>query len=845
MGEPGNPIFDNCVFAFWESRDLPEATIDQLQKTLEDHAGEISPNDDDGKINLEDVTHIISTTSDFPQYSEARRNMISVVKPAWITQSLLKNKQAQPRPYTPDPNLIFSDITISCADIPTGDKDAIIGAVLAMGGAESNSLTKLTTHICALTVDHPKCQQAIEKGLKCKIVLPHWFDDCLKLGKRIDERPYCLPDPEIFQMKPEDALAIPDSDRLLGASSPHPDTLPISTNNLRHLDVFRNKKVMMSKDLEINSRLLKVLEDLIVNGDGSITNSVHNADMFVCHWREGRDYTIASRAGIDVGNLSWLYHLITYNEWTSPLRRLLHYPIPREGVPGFEKFRITLSNYGGEARTYLENLVSVSGAEFTKSMKQDNTHLITARKSSEKCQAAEEWNIDMVNHLWIEESYAKCEVQKLSNPRYNHFPPRTNLGEIIGQTQFDPAVLESRYFPRDPTPSPLDPKPLRRPVMHEKDQNQSSSKMSEDDVDEGEEKEKRPAKAKKSAVTRPRSKSTTALVSTPAPNRRISAGKENDTPSSTRSAKDKARASIHGLSADIALYEKEKKRKGPIWGGERAANNIDKQKSLKRRSSSPANLASEEEEFSEEEDTRTPKRQRISKPANTLPPIGIRLLVTSYQGWISNVNKEDADKKKLRDLGVHVVQDPSSCTHLAAPAIVRTKKFLAALASGPTIVRSEFIDACIKDGEVPDASAFALKDTSNEKKFDLKLKDAVARAKANKRLLLRHVPIYCSEIIPNKPETYKDIVQANGGTLTLFRGKPFAKKVNPEEDEGGNEPVYLLSGTTEKEKAMWPMFREEARKGNMVPRIVSSDWILDTAMTQRLLWNDDYLLDDK
>jgi hypothetical protein len=101
--------------------------------------------------------------------------MISVVKPAWITSSLLKNKQALLRPFNPDPNLIFSDLSITCADLPTGDKDAIIGAVLAMGGTESSSLTKLTTHICALTIDHPKCKQAIDKGLKCKIVLPHWY----------------------------------------------------------------------------------------------------------------------------------------------------------------------------------------------------------------------------------------------------------------------------------------------------------------------------------------------------------------------------------------------------------------------------------------------------------------------------------------------------------------------------------------------------------------------------------------------------------------------------------------------------------------------------------------------
>ena len=101
--------------------------------------------------------------------------MIPTVTAGWISQSLLKNKEAGIRPYTPDPKLIFSDVNLTCADIPTGDKDAITGAVLAMGGMESSSLMKVTTHICALTLDHHKCQQALEKNLKCKIVLPHWY----------------------------------------------------------------------------------------------------------------------------------------------------------------------------------------------------------------------------------------------------------------------------------------------------------------------------------------------------------------------------------------------------------------------------------------------------------------------------------------------------------------------------------------------------------------------------------------------------------------------------------------------------------------------------------------------
>jgi hypothetical protein len=466
----------------------------------------------------------------------------------------------------------------------------------------------------------------------------------LKLGKRIDEKPYLLPDPEILRVNPEDSVPIPSTAQLQGATSSRPENFPIPTDSPRRspLYVFDKKRVMLSEDLEISSRLRKIIEDLIEGGGGSITNSVYKADIFVCHWRDGRDYVVASRAGIDVGNLSWLYHLVTHNEWTSPMRRLLHYPLPRNGIPGFKNFRITLSNYGGEARIYLENLVVAAGGEFTKSMKQDNTHLITARKNSEKCTAAEEWNIEMINHLWIEECYAKCQVQKLTDPRYTHFPPRTNLGEVIGQTQFDPEILERLFFPRDPTLSPGDPKPVRRPAMREKDRNSAGSRKSGQDVpisdmDHEETEDDDAPKPKKTAARRSRT-SAISDASTPAGNRRINAGKENDTPSSTnsRSAKDKALNKLHGLAPDIALYEKEKKRKGAVWGGERAANRIEKEKSAERSSSPAVDI---EDDHSESE-----RAKKRLKTKSVLPPAEIRLLITGYKGWIGNIAKEDIEK---------------------------------------------------------------------------------------------------------------------------------------------------------------------------------------------------------
>ena len=128
-----------------------------------------------GSIQLDEVTHIISTTSDFPDYEGAVDALIPVVKPDWVEASILKRRLANPRQYSPDPRLFFSGLVVCCADLPGGDEDAILGGVLAMGGLHSSAVTRMVTHIVALTTDPEKCQTALSKNLKCKIVLPHWY----------------------------------------------------------------------------------------------------------------------------------------------------------------------------------------------------------------------------------------------------------------------------------------------------------------------------------------------------------------------------------------------------------------------------------------------------------------------------------------------------------------------------------------------------------------------------------------------------------------------------------------------------------------------------------------------
>lgn len=397
---------------------------------------------------------------------------------------------------------------------------------------------------------------------------------------------------------------------------------------------------MLSGDLGISSHLRGTIEDLIDSGGGSVTGSVYKADIFICCYRESLDYRIASRAGKDVGNLSWLYFLITHNKWTSPLKRLLHYPVSRDGLPGFKNFRISLSNYNGEARIYLENLAKAAGGEFTRTMKEDNTHLITAHTVSEKCDAAKEWNIHMVNHLWLEESYAKWQIQTTSNNRYTHFPTRTNLGEVVGRTSIDKDAVERFFFPtgsdvdaslgENKNPKPMSTKSLNGISV----QSPVSVKVQEKAVGVNKRGDSTPGGSKEF-----RHRTEGMGNRTPVPSRFAPDGKENETPSTSgsRSAKDKAVAKLHDLAPDIALFQKESKRVGGvIHGGRRRAQDQVEVVSRKRSTSN-------EEDDSSEMESEMRETKRVKKSKGLSAP-SMRLALSGYKGWIGNAKKEGDER---------------------------------------------------------------------------------------------------------------------------------------------------------------------------------------------------------
>lgn len=213
-------------------------------------------------------------------------------------------------------------------------------------------------------------------------------------------------------------------------------------------------------------------------------------------------------------------------------------------------------------------------------------------------------------------------------------------------------------------------------------------------------------------------------------------------------------------------------------------------------------------------------------------------------------------KRALRDLGIMVVQDARRCTHLAAPTILRTTKFVNALAYGPMIVSTDFVDQCLKKDELLNPADFPLVDKGAEAKFNFSLVKASARAKKNKNKLLRGFRIYCVEDIRGGFDAFKSIVEANGGECLLFRGRlALANNSRREEsddedsemddEEPGRHEVFLLSSAESKHARLWTRFRQVAGDVKRTPKIVRVDWLLDMAMSQELRTADEYELSEE
>ncbi|KAF8970994.1 hypothetical protein BGZ46_010383, partial [Entomortierella lignicola] len=336
------------------------------------------------------------------------------------------------------------------AKLPAYDRQLIQNAVEDYGGSFTPDITSNITHMIALTESGIKYDYIMEHPeLEIKIVLPHWFQLCCNMRRLLPETIYQFPNPPM--LNPDYLPTDPPKNMApqLYSNSVKSVALFLSSPSEIHSLFLDGYKIFFGEDLNIIPERRANIEEKITEAGGIIVNeySSGTVDIVICRFRIGRIYIEASRDGKIVASADWLLHVLQTGKLPSPKASLLHYPIPHECIPGMNKLVITISNYTGSIREYLKRMIVAMGAVYkptlsNRSAAEPTTHLICGNASGDKYEKGHEWNVKLVNHLWLEDCFQAWSLQSETKPRYTLFPVHNQLSFVFG-THILPEALEN------------------------------------------------------------------------------------------------------------------------------------------------------------------------------------------------------------------------------------------------------------------------------------------------------------------------------------------------------------------------------------------------------------------
>lgn len=206
---------DATIFAgvrAYVSKSFPEPYGRQLAKVLAERKADIVD------FNDNTLTHFVTDaipTSESLEYIAPRKGL-HFVTPAWIERTVVLGTRQEPAFYSAHPAMLFSGVVATACGLSRSDNDVMAAGISSLGGQWRNSLTKDVTHLFAMNENDPKYQIAMhfKDTVDMKVVVPHWFDDVVRLGIRnLPTEPYEWPDPRVFAGQAAQTL------KTVGASS--------------------------------------------------------------------------------------------------------------------------------------------------------------------------------------------------------------------------------------------------------------------------------------------------------------------------------------------------------------------------------------------------------------------------------------------------------------------------------------------------------------------------------------------------------------------------------------------------------------------------------------------------
>lgn len=107
---------------------------------------------------------------------------------------------------------------------------------------------------------------------------------------------------------------------------------------------------------------------------------------------------------------------------------ILHIPRRLGSARGMEGVVVATTNYTGDSRRYIEQLVEMMGGTFAKTLKKGHTtHLVAANSVGDKWTYATAWGVEIINHCWVEDTFLAWQVQDCAKYSALVRAPGTNV----------------------------------------------------------------------------------------------------------------------------------------------------------------------------------------------------------------------------------------------------------------------------------------------------------------------------------------------------------------------------------------------------------------------------------
>lgn len=709
-------IFVETRFLVVQTSQESDSYIKWVVLLIEKNGGEahvIQDNDTLEPKTIQNTDHVITTTYEFHDFAAFEDLLIPITSPEWLEDSVLASQKKNFRLYLPVP-LPFMDKVVACIadNLPEGDKEVMYAGVKAFGGLYLDALLRYTTHLIAVDLSNNKSVVASnvkkQEDLEIKIVLPHWIDDCIRSQKRVDETPYLLSDSIVLRTgKPNFPTSTVISDEI-------PDI-----ENSAHSRLLENKTVYLANDYNLSEHLQDSIHSLIRNCGGTVAEKfdVDEVSIYIGKYRSGADYKqVLSKPLIDVGSLSWLYSIVKRKDYIRPLElNLLHFPVPKGDLPGIANTRISITGYSGDARHYLTKLITAMGGTFTKTLDCKNDYLVTAKHRGEKYNAVKtRWpEIKIVNHLWIEECFAKW---KYLDPKDKQYTDVNSSTKLLGLTRVD--LSQTKINSRQNLPA-LDVDDTEREEddqvneLKEVEENVNSAvednsddkekeeldideeeldiDEEENDIDAGEEGPVDEEKIQPAQVSSPVKVIEEIHQKLPSSDALIvmeNATSESTPHRSSRSAKEKATKKLHTSMEELNEYLQVSKslRKMKSYMEQLERDAAEKRQAARK---AEKRCSPDAEETTPKETQSMPQKK---KPKSSSPKETHVLAIMT--GCEQELVLNRADVVKLGKLGISIVNDYSSTKPIDtifAPRILRTEKFLKCLSKCSRIVHPRYL----------------------------------------------------------------------------------------------------------------------------------------------------------